>query len=784
MNSLSIHTLIANEKKAISAVTPAAKALFWSLFLWLAGIFALTPAGAQSSLPLPLRATLGDVSCGALNQRVCTPDDEEYWVANARGQQRVCDYGLTPLTTSGSSQLICGNLNRNTLGNIFTFSTNQDPRGFVTHEQEQAIGADVPINMVNTLGTHNSYSNYQEGYYEDYSSMKFNLELDQFASLFDPWAADQYYSISDQLNAGARYIRIDPYFYDDQLRVCHGPELCQIIGDGRLFIYTIREIADWLHAHPGEFIQIYLNDYKVTGSSQQALEIGIIDEYLSSVLYKPSDGGPMTLTESSAEVFPTLRQLRAMGKQAIIFSANNYIKSSMSSSIWPHTKAYWPHGYDVNPIDMLPDAGQNLGPGCMGGAAHGLTLTQWSNAGEDRSGSMTTVMRTSSFPYFAAGDSDGLMDDPQTNIAARCGVSVIDLDFWGALNHAFHFGVTVDGISVSLVDFRAPIDDRPMAASWSYMSNDSSKGPATLFEPFQQWVSQPDTTNLRYACAALREDPDFVSDGLYDWATTSTAGPWSGGEAACQKLGSQYHFWFPQSTYEQNNLLRYEEVHQGNLNSAVWLNYRSATYGKQLVTAPSQVSFVTAIDSTPAPQTIWVGGGNGGKLLITASGPFQAQQLMSNSWEDSQIQAWPTNQIQITPTPDAIDQIGTQTGTITIQEIDPATGKPVNDTKIPVSITVKDEIVPDVSSVALTPGMTQTIHLSGFQGDSDRIPFQIGETPDWLVAKVNTSTTPATITLSTKSMPKGVYLASLPLIPPGSDSKDATASITIQYVVR
>ncbi len=785
MNSLSIHTLAVNRKMAISAFTAAAKALFWSLFLWLAGIFVLAPVGAQApALTSVSWPTLADVNCGAFNQRVCTPSDAEYWVADARGQQRVCDYGLTPLTTPGSSQLICGNLNRNTLGNIFNFSANQDPRGFVMHEQEQAIGADVPINMVNTLGTHNSYSNYQEGYIEDYSSMKFNLELDQFAAVFDPWAADQYYSISDQLNAGARYIRIDPYFYDNQLRVCHGPEFCQFVGDGRLFIYIIREIADWLNAHPGEFITIFLNDYDVKDAGQQALEIGIIDEYLSGVLYKPSEGLPGYLTENGPSVFPTLRQMRTLGKQAIIFSANDFLKTNRSQNIWPHKgyspndQGYWPDGYDTNANVIQDYVGLNLAPtGCMGGTSQGLLLTQWSNAGEDRSGSMTSVMKTSSFPYFVAGNADGLMDTLQTTTAARCGVSVIDLDFWGALNHAFHFGVTVDGLSINLVDFRGPANDtRPLAASWSYISNDSNKGPASLIESLQQWVSQPDNTNLPYACAALRENPAYVGSGLYEWATTSTAGPWSGGEAACQQLGSQYHFWFPQSTYEQNSLLRYAQSHQGNLNGAIWLNYRSATYGKQLVTAPSQISVVTAIGNTPPSQTIWVGGGNGDKLEVRASGPFQAKQVMSGSW--------PTNQIELDPIQGAFNQIGTRTENVMIEEVDPATGATQNVADVPIRIKVTDAIESDLSDVQLAPGTIETIHLSGSQGTSDHIPFQVGKTPDWLVAKVSATTTPATITFSAMPMPKGIYLLSLPLIQPGSNSTDMSTSITIQYTVQ
>jgi len=51
-------------------------------------------------------------------------------------------------------------------------------------------------------GTHNSFSNIADG----------NLNA---------ISTNQYYSMTDQLQLGARYIRIDPVFYFGQLRTCH-----------------------------------------------------------------------------------------------------------------------------------------------------------------------------------------------------------------------------------------------------------------------------------------------------------------------------------------------------------------------------------------------------------------------------------------------------------------------------------------------------------------------------------------------------------------------------------
>ena len=53
---------------------------------------------------------------------------------------------------------------------------------------------DQAINRITTFGTHNSYSDNQDSSYSSFSF--FN--------------ADQYYSIADQLDSGARIIRLDP----------------------------------------------------------------------------------------------------------------------------------------------------------------------------------------------------------------------------------------------------------------------------------------------------------------------------------------------------------------------------------------------------------------------------------------------------------------------------------------------------------------------------------------------------------------------------------------------
>lgn len=718
----------------------------------------------------PAFAQLTDVTCGGEGDRPCGPSDTAYWVANTRSSTgTLCDYGLIPMPNPQDDwQLTCSNTTRRRLANIL--DTN-DPRGFILREQEQGIGADVPLNLVNTLGTHNSYSNYTEGYNEDYHLLHFDISSLSFTTVDDPFAADQYYSISDQLDAGARTIRLDPYFYSGEMRVCHGPIYCNNTSDGRLFVYAIREVADWLKAHPGEFVIIGLQDNKVT-AAQQYLEEDPINKYLLPYLYKSTDGLASYESDSGDDVWPTLRQLRAHGKQAMIFSS----LSTIPSYAWNNGK-YWRN--DTSAKNLIPGQNLSLDEACKddnGNDSRRRFILDWNNVGEDRSGSTVTAEKTDSFPFFEAVNSFGLMDSAHTTMATRCGASVIDLDFWGAMDHAFHFDVDVLGDNVTLVDFRGPANDpRPLNASWSYMSNDSFVGPAVLDEAAQMWVSEPAVVSFRYACASKQETPD-VYEGLYQWAITDASGPWSGGEAACQQLGSQYHFWFPQSIYEQSNLLRYDLIHRASLSGAVWLNYRSSTYGRQLVTAPQQISISVAAGETPALQTILFSGGKGGQIKIISNGPFMVAQKTANGW--------PINELTLTPKQGAFYQVGSITQTIELQELDPNTGVAQFTTKIPVHIKVTDALSTSSSQIDLTPGSEQLIEVRAVGGAQDRIPFSVLTDASWLVVEQLENQTPAQVKVTAKNLGPGTYLGSFSLNPYGTGAGAAGATVTVQYVVK
>lgn len=147
-------------------------------------------------LPAIGSAQVGTPDCGGEGERACTLFDAEFWANN-----RECDYGLTNSTDRISFFVFgksgaCVNDNRRTIAKHASWAA------WALHEQRDGIQGDLPLNAVTTLGTHNSFSNYRDG----------NTNV---------LSTNQYYSITDQLQLGARDIRVDPVYFYDQMRVCH-----------------------------------------------------------------------------------------------------------------------------------------------------------------------------------------------------------------------------------------------------------------------------------------------------------------------------------------------------------------------------------------------------------------------------------------------------------------------------------------------------------------------------------------------------------------------------------
>lgn len=490
-------------------------------------------------------------NCGGNNQVSCSPFGSEFW----NGGTGFCDAGLKP--SKGDFDALFGN-GGSCINDTRSTVSDGSWALWALQQQRNGIQGKLPINMITTLGTHNSFSNISDG--------------DK-----DPLSADQYYSITDQLNMGARFLRTDPHYYFGQVRACHGSTnvecalqgvapnigvgaaLVPIIGainallltpisplipvidaavvaftaiesaypiNNRYWAWTIREIGDWLNA-PGNNKEVLIMEFsdEAGGSSSDTSHDQYINapigQYLGSKVFTPSDLANWQ-TNNNSSGWPSLQWLQQNGKQVIIFNSKSNPEVDTFETSRPNctdssgnTIPNCPFVHlGVNYITQSqPDGTLTSGfqtctttsPIYASNVPVGLSFPAaqahgyWIETGEDRSLSA----------YFA-DPSTILTDPPEVTQAAACSVSLIQLDFLMSLGSA-------PGSAQ-----RSGPDVRREAAIWSYEQNDyGTDGPAVMkVSPSLgtpgRWTSTSPGTALPIACKS-------TSGGT--WMVSATAQP-------------------------------------------------------------------------------------------------------------------------------------------------------------------------------------------------------------------------------------------------------------------
>ncbi|MBL0159189.1 MAG: hypothetical protein IPP47_19050 [Bryobacterales bacterium] len=522
--------------------------------------------------------------CGYLNARPCHPfDNEAYNIYFGFSTQ--CDFGLYVNIHNK-----CVSSSRDTI-------SKQGPNWvtWAMSEQRNNIGAKVPVNYVTTFGTHNSYSSYNSG----------------FNSIF---STDQNLSLYDQLEAGSRIVRIDPYFYFDNMRVCHTswvPSCAALsplfslefaISPGRLYAYAIRELADWLERHPGELVILLLHNDQFdvsaygSGSKMGDLLAAPLLEYVGRErIYTPDDKGR---TESTTRFpWPTMDELRKDQNKQLLILASRAFRDVNGNPLSFHA------GTVTDPDNFTWGVGSNFAatfPNCTDGAAPMWTINSGTRpglfytTGEDRSASVTM------FPPVE------FLNAAEVRSATRCGVSIISVDFLLAQ-------------SLSILPAKGPQPDqgedlRREASIWSFDEKDYGRNGPAIVKANGRWSSDQAPATHHYACVSKIWDwPRRYNTGAGKVKITRGAGWFYGGQFLCE---SEYgmNFYAP-ATAQENELLRNEyhtvDWYTGAIygNGGVWLNYVS-THGNLLALSDSDVSFTLDVPNgtTPAPQTLTIFG--------------------------------------------------------------------------------------------------------------------------------------------------------------------------------
>jgi hypothetical protein len=209
-------------------------------------------------------------------------------------------------------------------------------------KNQRDLSQDEPINWVMQLGSHNSFNSHADGH-------RFNFP-------------NHFYSISDQLESGARFLSLDVHNipeFEGPPRLCHGGEykifdfgspgiLCKVPSTDftfpgmRHFSNGIKEISNWLDENLTEIIIVGLEDYVGTdteGGAPGDVRLPINTYFGARIL-------PSTLAAPAGHTqvrWPTRREMLAAGRQVIVSDDSGISSTIMfnQNSILAGTVADW-----------------------------------------------------------------------------------------------------------------------------------------------------------------------------------------------------------------------------------------------------------------------------------------------------------------------------------------------------------------------------------------------------------------------------------------------------------
>jgi len=612
---------------------------------------AANPAQAQPSNVTPYGAVLWD-SCGGEDEPACLPGRPGFNVIPSTMPTK-CDLTLD-LNYEGNVWMCRDKGRRRTIPDLaYTQSTSPISASTFFQQSDQLgrISADLPLNYVPIIGTHNSYSNYKDGG-------------------SNPLNVDQVHTITDQLQLGARHIRLDPIgkasngtpilchispldeglskflkllgLPSDEQEFCAAGLFGKPLSFQRPFFYAVRELNKWLERHPGEVVILRIN---YVGSSVVKQDIAgvIVHELGDKLVQVPAEGR-----------VPTLREMRGSGKQVIAIASNEsrseYVFTDPATlrNNWSNstTNAYYPIcvSQTGNQVGLLRDFKK-------------FDEAIWPNIGEDRGGAMA----------YESDVNRGLLGAVETEIGVQCGYTFLGFDFFHSLPYAAKGHLPY----VPSFDFTGPSPDpRPQAAIWSWRAGTmlTAPMPAALSKPSVtilaypasltdyrniRWEPVAEQTALPFACAVAAE---AANPRRYQWKITKTTGPWAAGETECQKLGSMYHFWRPMSSIENQELMTDLKAHP---TQRVWLNH----YSGKTTALPATVN-LTYSPTASGGATVIMGSGIGGGFKLS----FHPEGGAPNFLNVLESTALPRVELSPNPSVAATLTPGVYRGTLVIEE--------------------------------------------------------------------------------------------------------------------
>ena len=201
---------------------------------------------------------------------------------------------------------------------------------------QRELQIDIPINLVQVLGAHNSYNNRASGY-GDLDDCHWPHQTDDVCIAL----ANQEFSFTDQLNMGVRNMEIDLWKCFDKIRMSHGNQnfLVGCFPWDAEFADGMKEISDWTNKHENrnEVLEILFDDH--TTRQEDSSINQVIEQYFGDRVFTPSD-----LKQKFGDNWPSTKQLREMNKTIIFLDGNNHSARFLHDHLW--SKGYTVKGFE------------------------------------------------------------------------------------------------------------------------------------------------------------------------------------------------------------------------------------------------------------------------------------------------------------------------------------------------------------------------------------------------------------------------------------------------------
>jgi hypothetical protein len=375
----------------------------------------LTESLAASFQYLEIRGTVDNYMCGIILSNV-TELDLSYYAGKRLGGCAVSTRCIDGVHVNNGSKGIYELLDLADHTQCKKSIMDECERGTVVMDTwanktlafQRWLQQNLTFDLIQTLGTHNSFNNKADGYGTGDFILGIILEALSGGKWEFVWA-QQWFTMTDQLRMGVRHLMLDPVYFWGKMRLCHCGTTFKWIDDvidfiekvlhitidfdsddlgclphDRTLVAGLQEIYDWVVA-PGneeEIVMVLINDER---NSSDWGHIHLIQEPVPQIfgdlLFTPEDKKSLFLDQ-----WPTPTELLKLGKRVIVSCTSrcndSHIFLDMHVPDWDHdTMKYFTAapecgGYSASQFYLVGGESQVVGPIYNGPEAEGLVIRE------------------------------------------------------------------------------------------------------------------------------------------------------------------------------------------------------------------------------------------------------------------------------------------------------------------------------------------------------------------------------------------------------------------------